>query len=65
MNDRAHAPAKLAARRNDAGVLLVQISGDWLDRKGLPDIAAVEREVAGGGVRALECDARGLGQGEP
>lgn len=41
---------------------MVEIAGDWLDRKGLPDVAAVEQEFAGGGVKAVEFDAKDLGR---
>ncbi len=38
------------------------IGGDWLDRARLPGIDAVERELAAGGVKALEFDPTGLGR---
>lgn len=41
---------------------MVEIAGDWLDRTCLPDIAAVERELAVGGVGALEFQAGELGR---
>jgi phospholipid/cholesterol/gamma-HCH transport system permease protein len=43
-------------------VLLVEIAGDWLDRKGLPNVAVVEKELADGGVQAVEFDAKELGR---
>jgi len=61
MSNPEHIPARLAVRRREGGVLLVEIAGDWLDRTGLPDTSAVEKELAGGGVSALEFDAQGLG----
>jgi phospholipid/cholesterol/gamma-HCH transport system permease protein len=57
-----HTPARLTVRRNEDGVLVVEIVGDWLDRTGLPDVSAVEKELAGSGVSALEFDAQGLGR---
>jgi phospholipid/cholesterol/gamma-HCH transport system permease protein len=55
-------PALLAAQRKADGVLLVELGGDWLDRTGLPDVSAVEQELAGGRVSALEFEAQGLGR---
>ena len=55
-------PARLTARRKEAGVLLVEIAGDWLDRSSLPGISAVEAELSGESVRALEFDAGALGR---
>ena len=55
-------PARLAVQRNEGGVLLVELAGDWLDRAGLPDVSAVEQELAGGGVNALEFEAKALGR---
>ena len=54
--------ARLAARRKADGVLLVEIAGDWLDRSSLPGISAVEKELSGAGVKALEFDAGALGR---
>jgi len=62
MNNPEPIPARLTARRRDDGVLLVEIAGDWLDRAALPDISAVEKALAGGGVNAMEFDAQGLGR---
>ena len=42
-------------------MLLVEIAGNWLDRKQLPDVSAVEKELAGAPVKALEFNAAGLG----
>jgi phospholipid/cholesterol/gamma-HCH transport system permease protein len=62
MSNAQHIPARLTARRKEAGVLLVEIAGDWLDRKGLPDVAAVEKELADSGVKAVEFAAKDLGR---
>ena len=40
-------------------MLIAEIAGDWLDRASLPDIAAVESEMAHG-VRALEFETKAL-----
>jgi len=61
MNNPEPNPARLTARRRDDGVLLVEIAGDWLDRTGLPVIAAVEQELASGAVPALEFETKALG----
>jgi len=60
MSEPEHAPARLTARRKEDGVLVIAIAGDWLDRTGLPDTSAAEKELAGGGVSAVEFDAQGL-----
>jgi phospholipid/cholesterol/gamma-HCH transport system permease protein len=62
VSNSAPTPARLTARRGDDGVLVVEFAGDWLDRTGLPDIAAVEQGLAAGGVKALEFDAKALGR---
>ena len=62
MSNPEHTPARLTARRKEDAVLLVEIAGDWLDRTALPDISAVEKELAGGGVKALEFEAQALGR---
>ena len=54
MSHQEHNPAGLALRHKDPGVLLVEIAGNWLDRTGLPDVSAVEKELSGGSVKALE-----------
>src|SRR5262245_52657100 len=54
--------ARLTTRRKEDGVLLVEIAGDWLDRSSLPGISAVEGELFGDGVKALEFDASDLGR---
>ncbi len=55
-------PASLTAHRQENGVLLVALAGDWLDRKSLPDISAAEKELADGGVSAVEFAAQDLGR---
>jgi phospholipid/cholesterol/gamma-HCH transport system permease protein len=62
MSNPEHTPARLTARRKESAVILVEIGGDWLDRTRLPDIAAVEKELAGSAASALEFDAQGLGR---
>ena len=62
MSDPERHPAQLTVRRTTAGVLRVEIGGDWLERSGLPDVSAVAQELAGGGVSALEFEAQGLGR---
>ena len=55
-------PASLTARRNESGVVSVEIAGNWLDRTALPEIGPVEKELAVGGVRAVEFAANQLGR---
>ncbi len=62
MSEPEHTPARLTARRKEDSVLLVQIAGDWLDRTGLPDLSAVEQELAGDELKALEFEAKDLGR---
>src|SRR5258705_2825505 len=62
MNNPEHIPARLTARRKEDGVLLVEIAGDWLDRSSLPGTSAVEGELSGENVKALEFDASALGR---
>ena len=62
MNQPEHIPARLAARRKEGGVLLVEIAGDWLDRSSLPDLAAIQHELAHTQAKALEFDASALGR---
>jgi len=62
MTTPEHTPARLTARRKEAGILLVEIAGDWLDRSSLPGISAVEGELSGDTVKALEFDASALGR---
>jgi len=54
--------ADLTARRSSDGTLLVGLSGDWVEQSGLPGLGVVEKEMAGGGVKALAFDAGGLGR---
>jgi phospholipid/cholesterol/gamma-HCH transport system permease protein len=61
MSNPEHTPARLTARRKEDGVLLVEVAGDWLDRSALPGISAVEGELPGDSVKALEFDASALG----
>lgn len=62
MSQQGHTPPRLALRHKDPGVLVVEIGGDWLDRTGLPDLSAVEKELTGDGLKALEFEAKGLGR---
>ena len=62
MSNSEHIPARLTARWKEDGVLLVEIAGDWLDRSALPDLAAVEQELAHTQAKALEFDPRALGR---
>jgi phospholipid/cholesterol/gamma-HCH transport system permease protein len=62
MSQHEHTPPRLTVRRKDSVVLVVEIAGDWLDRTGLPDVSAVEKELAGSGVSALEIEAKELGR---
>ena len=55
-------PPRLTAGRKEAGVLVVELAGDWLDRSSLPGISAVEGELAGDNLKALEFDATALGR---
>ena len=62
MSNPEHSPARLTLRPKAPGVLLVEIAGHWLDRTGLPDVSAVEKELSGGSVKTLEFDASALGR---
>jgi phospholipid/cholesterol/gamma-HCH transport system permease protein len=62
VSNPAKTPARLNVRQKDAGVRVVEIAGDWLDRKTLPHISAVEKDLAGGGGTALEFEAKELGR---
>ena len=55
-------PPRLAARRGERGVVVVEIAGDWSSRATLPDIGAVDQELAAGGVSALTFEANQLGR---
>ncbi|MCX6922246.1 MAG: ABC transporter permease [Verrucomicrobia bacterium] len=54
--------ADLTVRRAPDGVLLVGLAGDWAGRTGTPGLAPIEKELAGGGITALEFDSTGLGR---
>ena len=62
MNSREQSPARLIARQGEAGILHVEISGNWMDRSALPDTSAVEQELSGSHVKALEFAAIDLGR---
>jgi len=47
--------------RQNGDRLVAHFTGDWLDRASLPDISAVESEMARDGVRTLEFDTKQLG----
>ncbi len=53
---------RLTVRHTDPGDLVVEVGGDWLQRSALPDVSAVQQELAGGSVKALGFDARDLGR---
>ena len=54
--------AELTVRRTPEGGLLAELAGDWVGRSGMPGLGAVEKELAGGGVKALAFDAAKLGR---
>jgi phospholipid/cholesterol/gamma-HCH transport system permease protein len=54
--------ADLSISRTTDGGLLVGLAGDWVPPSGLPGLAGVEKELAGGGVRAVAFDAARLGR---
>ena len=62
MSNPEHIPARLTARRTEAGVLVVEIAGDWLDRSSLPGISDIEKEISAENVKALEFEAGALGR---
>ena len=62
MSHEEQTPARLTVQRGENGVLLVRLSGDWLERSRLPGLSAVQKDVAGGTARALEFDAQELGR---
>ncbi|MGC2461402.1 MAG: ABC transporter permease [Steroidobacteraceae bacterium] len=55
-------PPQLTARRGERGVVIVEIAGDWLGRTALPDLGPVDKELGGGGVSAMEFEAKQLGR---
>jgi phospholipid/cholesterol/gamma-HCH transport system permease protein len=54
--------ADLTVRRAPDEVLLVGLTGDWVGTSASPGLGAVEKELAGSGLRALAFDAAGLGR---
>lgn len=64
MKHHEHTPPELAVRRADPGkasnVLVVEISGDWLDRSHLLEVSTVTEKLADGGATALEFEAKEL-----
>ena len=66
MSHHEHIPPGLAVRRADPdkspNVLVVALTGDWLDRAHLPEVSTATKEMAGGGATALEFDAKELGR---
>ena len=61
MTETGKLTATLTPRRGQDGVLVVEVAGNWLDRKGLPDLSGIERELTAGAVKSLEFDTGGLG----
>lgn len=61
VNASAPTDTRLAVHRQADGVLRVELAGEWTDRRGLPDIEPVEREIASGGLRAVEFSTQALG----
>jgi len=61
MNHLEKSPPRLGFRREGSEVLVVEIAGDWLERSALPEVAPVEKELAGNAPRAVEFEAAGLG----
>jgi phospholipid/cholesterol/gamma-HCH transport system permease protein len=57
-----HIPPRLAIKGPESGVCVVEIAGDWLDRTGLPDVAPLEKVLAGSGAAAVEFEAKRLGR---
>jgi phospholipid/cholesterol/gamma-HCH transport system permease protein len=57
VSNTEHAPAALAVVRKDPGTVVVNLAGNWLERSALPDISAVEKELAAGSAKTLEFDA--------
>ncbi|MGO9995916.1 MAG: hypothetical protein ACLPTF_25870 [Steroidobacteraceae bacterium] len=55
-------PPRLTARRGERGIVTVEIAGDWLGRSALPDVGPLQKELAAGGVSALEFEAKQLGR---
>ena len=55
-------PPRLTARRGERGIVIVELAGDWLGRTALPDVGPLQKELAAGGVSALEFEAKQLGR---
>jgi phospholipid/cholesterol/gamma-HCH transport system permease protein len=53
--------ASLKAWRRSDGALVVEIAGDWLDRRGLPDVSSVEKELTASPIKAMEFETKNLG----
>jgi phospholipid/cholesterol/gamma-HCH transport system permease protein len=54
---------ELTVERTGDGLLRVGLAGDWVMGRDLPEVAAIEKELAaGGGVTALGFDTSGLGR---
>lgn len=52
----------LTVERSGEGRLLVSLSGDWMEQSGTAELAAIEKELVGGGITALGFEASGLGK---
>ncbi len=62
MNTSASIAPVIAVQAARDGTLRVRLAGDWLDRKALPGVDAVQQEIVQGGMKALEFDAHELGR---
>jgi len=62
VNESPSTPARLSAQPGPDGNLVVALAGDWLDRKHLPDAAAVTQQINGGNVRSVAFDTSALGR---
>jgi ABC-type transporter Mla MlaB component len=62
MSQKGHTPPRLGVRHKDPSVLIVEMAGDWRDRTGLPDLSALERELVGDGLKALQFEVKDLGR---
>lgn len=62
MNSVASNPAGLTAQRREGGELLVELSGDWLDRGSLPSVGGAAEELSRGGVKAVVFETGRLGR---
>jgi len=45
MSHEEQNPPRLAIHHKDPWVLLVEIAGNWLDRTGLPDVSATDKDM--------------------